>query len=355
MQPSIKVIHCLNQFFGGLGGEELANQAPVVHEGAKGPGILLERLCPDLKIMATLIFGDNYFAEYTRQAEQEALALLEPYFTLSQAEQPGLLLAGPAFNAGRYGLGCGSLCRVVQGHYGLTAVTGMYPENPAVAEHRQNVFIAPVGKDVRDMENALLKMVALARKLLQQEEISAEQEDYITQGRRQNYFTAEPGAKRALDLLMKKVQGQAFSSEYPIPVFDRVDPAPAIPEISSARLALVTSGGIVPQGNPDKIESAHAHRFGTYSLQGLAGLDPETHQTVHGGYDPTFAYEDPNRILPLDAILELQKAGAFGSLHEYYYATVGNATPVANAAEFGQEIGKRLLDDGVQAVILTST
>lgn len=39
----------------------------------------------------------------------------------------------------------------------------------------------------------------------------------------------------------------------------------------------------------------------------------------------------------------------------YYYATVGNATSVARAVEFGREIGKILVADGVQGVILTST
>ncbi len=45
----------------------------------------------------------------------------------------------------------------------------------------------------------------------------------------------------------------------------------------------------------------------------------------------------------------------FGSLHETYYATVGNGTSVEKAQTFGSEIAARIVDDGVQAVILTST
>ena len=140
-----------------------------------------------------------------------------------------------------------------------------------------------------------------------------------------------------------------------MPTFDRVAPAPPIEDIRLTRLALVTSGGIVPRGNPDKIEAANAQRFGTYSLQGLQTLTSQTHQTAHGGYDPTFANEDPNRVLPLDVVRDLEAEGAIGSLHEYFYATVGNATSVASAKMFGESIATKLLADGVQAVILTST
>lgn len=355
MNPPVKIIHCLNQFFGGLGEEEQAHLAPEVHEGARGPGLLLEKLCPDLKITATIIFGDNYFAEHTAEAEEKVLALLEPCFDAPRAERPELLLAGPAFNAGRYGIACGAICRAVHKRFGITAVTGMFPENPAVDEYRRDVFIAPVGGDAMDMRDGLLKMAALGEKLLRQEDISAERQDYISHGRRRNFFADKTGAARALDMLLRKVKDETFDSEYAMPVFDRVEPAPALSDLSSAKLALVTSGGIVPHGNPDKIESAHAHRFGAYSLRGLTTLSPDTHQTVHGGYDPTWASQNPNRVLPLDAVLELHKAGFFGTLHEYYYTTVGNATPVANAAEFGRDIGRRLTEAGVQAVILTST
>jgi betaine reductase len=64
---------------------------------------------------------------------------------------------------------------------------------------------------------------------------------------------------------------------------------------------------------------------------------------------------DPNRVLPLDMVRELEAEGAIGSLHELYYATVGNATSVANARSFGKAIARELLDAGVQAVLLTST
>ena len=60
-------------------------------------------------------------------------------------------------------------------------------------------------------------------------------------------------------------------------------------------------------------------------------------------------------MLPVDVLRDLVREGKIGSLYEHYYATVGNGTAVANAKKFGTEIGKKLKDANVQAVILTST
>lgn len=355
MAAKYRVVYCLNQFFGGLGGEEEAHRPPQLMTSVQGPGLLLERLFRDIEIVATVVFGDNYFAEQTEKACCEVLSLLAPLFEAKADARPHLLLAGPAFNAGRYGIACGAICKAVQEKFGIPAVTAMYPENPAVEEYRKEVFIARSGKDVMAMAQGLEYMVSLAVKLFIDAEISPDHDNYIPRGRRKNYFTDRPGAVRAIDMLLDKLACRPFTTEYAMPVFDRVQPAPAVLEMDKARLALVTSGGIVPRGNPDKIEAANASRFGVYSVQNLSAFRSETHQSVHGGYDPTYANADPNRILPLDAVRELQEEGAFGSLHDVYYATVGNGTSVASAEKYGREIAELLVADGVQAVILTST
>ena len=345
----------MNQFFGGLGGEEKASLPPRLVEGAKGPGLLLQRLFPEVEVAATVIFGDNYVAEKTESAFQEILTQLAPFFEGDDDRKPQLLLAGPAFNAGRYGIACGALGRAIQDRFKIPAVTAMYPENPAVDQYRKEVFIARAGEDVLSMEEAMKRMAALGLKLVQGQAVLPEQDGYIPQGCRKNFFDSRTGAVRALDMLLKKLSGEPFATEYTMPVFDRVAPAPAIAEMGKARLALVTSGGIVPRGNPDRIVAANAQCFGTYSLAGLTTFTAQTHQTAHGGYDPTFANQDPNRVLPLDAVRELEDEGAIGSLHGYYYATVGNATSVESARKFGREIAQKLVADGVQAAILTST
>ena len=156
-------------------------------------------------------------------------------------------------------------------------------------------------------------------------------------------------------MLLKKIADKPFVTEYPMPVFDRVEPGKAIKDMSKATIAVVTSGGTVPKGNPDHIESSNASKYGTYSIAGINSLDSTNSETAHGGYDPVYANELSNRVVPLDVLRDMEKEGVIGKLHEFYYSTVGNGTAVASAKKFGEEIGKTLLAAGVDAVILTST
>jgi ABC-type transport system substrate-binding protein len=79
-------------------------------------------------------------------------------------------------------------------------------------------------------------------------------------------------------------------------------PPIAVKDVRRATIALATSGGIVPKGNPDRIESTYATKWAKYSLIGVDDLTPEGWQSVHGGYDTTRANEDPDRIIPGKAI-----------------------------------------------------
>ena len=200
---------------------------------------------------------------------------------------------------------------------------------------------------------------AMARVLLKQlkgEALGAPAEEgLLEKGIRQNMFYEQPGAERAVSMLIKKLKGEPFVTEYAMPVFDRVTPRPPVADMRTAKIALVTSGGIVPFGNPDHIAASSAQNFGEYDITGVTDLLQGKYQTAHGGYDQTYANQDPDRVLPVDVLRDLEKEGAIGSLHPIFYSTVGNGTAVAKAKSFGIEIGKRLKDAQVQAVILTST
>jgi glycine reductase len=238
----------------------------------------------------------------------------------------------------------------------IPAVTGMYPENPGVEVFKKDVYIIETANSAAGMREAVPKMARLALKLARGEKIGLPAEEgYIPRGVRKNIFAGENGARRAVDMLVRKLKGEPFTTEYPMPNFDRVTPAPAVKDLSRATIALVTSGGIVSKGNPDRIEASSASRFGKYDLEGVESLTSRDFQTAHGGYDPTYANENPNRVLPVDVMRDLEKEGVIGKLHRYYYATVGNGTSVASARRFARTIAGELIADGVQAVILTST
>lgn len=343
-------VHYLNQFFSQIGGEEKANIPPLVREGAVGPGVPLQKaLGEEVKIVATVICGDNYFAESIDTVAGKIAEIVSGY-------KPSVFVAGPAFNAGRYGIACGAACSAVNKRLGIPTVTGMYEENPALDLYRKCAYIVPTARSVQGMKEAIPKMASLMRKLGLGLELAAPQEEsYFPRGIRVNQFAERNGAERAVDMLLSKLRGEPFQTEYAMPVFERIPPSPPIKDMHLATIAMVTSGGIVPKGNPDRIEAASASKFAKYSIAGMSELDPNAYQTCHGGYDPVHANNCPDRVLPLDAMRALEKNGTIGRLHDFYYVTVGNATSVANSQKFGRAIAKELKAAKVDGVILTST
>jgi len=161
------------------------------------------------------------------------------------------------------------------------------------------------------------------------------------------------GAERAIDLILAKLDGDVRTEVAPTTVVVQApDPDGDLPHTT---LALVTEAGCVPQGNPDRLPTRHANVWLRYSLDGVATMSKDAYESVHAGFDTTAANEDPNRLVPLDAVRELETQGRFGGLHSFFYTTSGVDTPVATAAKFGKEIAAELRDADVGAVILTGT
>ena len=345
-----KVVHYINQFYAGIGGEEKADHRPEVREGAMGPGLAIQAALGDeAEIIATVICGDGYFGENLEEAKNQVLEMVKEY-------NPDLFIAGPAFNAGRYGVAAGTVTEAVQNELGIPAVTAMYVENPGADMFKKSVHIVSTRNSAAGMRDAVKKLVPLALKIVKGEEIgSPEEEGYLERGIRKNFFTDKRGSERAVEMLLKKMAKEEFVTEFPMPNFDRVEPNPAVKDITKATIAIVTSGGIVPHGNPDHIESSSAQRYGKYDIEGVNDLVEGEWETAHGGHDPVYANLDADRVIPVDVLRDLEKEGKIGKLHRYYYSTVGNGTAVANSKAFAEEFSKELKADGVDAVILTST
>lgn len=346
----VRVVHYINQFFANIGGEEKADIEPEVREGLVGPGLALQSgLGDDYEVVATVICGDTYFGGHLEEATKTIIEMIKSY-------KPDLFVAGPAFNAGRYGVACGSVAKAVEDALNIPAITGMYKENPGVDMFKKDLYIIETANSAADMRKAMPKICKLAKKLVNKEEIlSPAEEGYIERGIRVNYFNERRGSDRAVDMILQKVKGEPYETEYPMPVFDRVPPNPAVKDISKIKVAVVTSGGIVPQGNPDRIESSSATKYGIYDITGLDSLNKDGFMTVHGGYDRAYVLENPNLVVPLDVLRDMEDEGIIGELCNYFIATTGTGTSVGNAKGFGVDFSKKLVEDGVGAVILTST
>ena len=345
----IKVVHYINQFYAGKGGEEMANLPPEKVKGFVGPDMAFNAAFKgEAEIVATVYCGDSYFNE-NKEAIDTVIAMIKE-------EQPDIVICGPAFNAGRYGVACGTVASEVKAQLGIPTLTGMYDENPGVDMFKSKTIIMKTKDSAAGMRKAVAAMAPVALRMAKGEELgSAAAEGYFPTGIRKGLFEEKRGSARAVDMLLKKLAGEEFETEYPMPQFDRVQPNPAVADLAHAKVALVTSGGIVPKGNPDHIESSSASHYGKYDIEGVQVLTDKTYETAHGGYDPVYANADPNRVLPVDVMREFEKEGRIGELSHYYYATVGNGTAVASAKKFADTFSKELIADGVQAVILTST
>ena len=340
-----RVVHYLNQFFAGLGGEAAASAPPGVKRGPVGPGTKLQELLgADHEIVATVYCGDDVAA-----ASPDAIAAI---LELVARERPDIVIAGPAATSGRYGLAC---ARVAAGaaRTGIPALASMHPDNPGLDDAGAAVVIAS-GASVRDMTASLERLALAARKRLAGE-LLGEADGRIGKVPRKNVLVDRTAASRAVDLLLARLGGHGAPAEVPVPRFDQVTPAPPVADPSKATIALVTESGLVPAGNPDRLESARATRWLRYAIAGRAAAPAGEYASVHGGYSTVWANEDPHRLLPLDVARELEREGAIGTLHGEYFVTTGNGTTVPNARRFGVEWAAELRRAGISAAILTAT
>lgn len=344
-----RIVHYVNQFFGGVGGENRAGTEPFSIAGPAGTGRgLANLLAENERIVGTVVGGDNYMAERGSTAVDEVVDLISGL-------DPSVVVAGPAFGSGRYGLACGAVCEAVIGRLGVPAVTGLHADSPGAAEYRTSVPILSTTETAAGMAAALQGLARLAAKLGRGEKLGhASEEGTLTKGLRRNRFTEMRGSTRAIEMLLAKMRGAPFETEWPLPRYGPAEPARPIAAGQPFRLALVTEAGIVPSGNPDRLPSGWATRWFTYPIRDRKGFAEGEFESVHGGIDTTFANQDPDRQVPLDAARILEAGGRF-TLHSNLLSTTGNMGTLRDMTRMGTEMGRALMADGVQAVIVGST
>jgi glycine reductase len=341
----MKIVHYVNQFFAGMGGEDSAGTGPELRDGATGPGRKLASLLGDEhEIVATAICGDDHAASHPEFAAE----------LVAQAKERGaqMIIAGPSFTSGRYGMACARIAAAASAG-SPASLASMHPENPGLGE-AAGTTIVESGQTARQMKDSLERFAAAALKIAAGEELTV-QDGRIGPVARVNRLADRSAAERAVALVLTRLGGDRDATEIPLPDFDSVTPAAPIADAADALFALVTEGGFVPVGNPDRLESARATKWVRHSLDGLDSAEEGTFMSVHGGFSTVWANADPNRILPLDVAREMERDGAIGRLHGEYLGTTGNGTTVADARRFGMEWAAELRQANIQAVILTAT
>ena len=181
MAQPLRVVHYLNQFFAGIGGEDKADEGVSVRDGLVGPGRPLQQALGEAgTIVATVICGDNVMSDRTEEALGEIGAALGRL-------APDVVIAGPAFGSGRYGLACAHVCRQAAAQ-GIAALTAMHPDNPGATSFQREVVIVPTGESATSMQPALDRLARLAVRLGRGETLGpSELEGYLPQGKRRSF------------------------------------------------------------------------------------------------------------------------------------------------------------------------
>jgi glycine reductase len=232
----------------------------------------------------------------------------------------------------------------------------MHPENPGASNARRGIYVVPTGASTTSMQAALEALAPLVRRLGRGEPLGpAEVDGYLPRGMRRVHDRGRPGYQRALDLLLDKLHGRPYRSEVPYAAPERVPPAPPVADLSRARIAMVTTGGLVRKGNPDKQVSANAVRYHRHTVAELESLSPADWEAYHAGYFNHLVNSNPNYILPLSFLRDLERQGKVGHVHEHIYALPGVSTPVAVSAGHGRSIAADLKAGGVDGALLVAT
>lgn len=350
MAEKIKVVHYINQFYAGLGGEDTASIGVSVRQEPVGPGMLLQSLLGDsYEIVATIICGDNHIAENTEEVCSQFIDIVKQY-------DAQLFVAGPGFNAGRYGLGCGAATAAITEKLKIPAVTALYAENPGTDLYKDRAYILQTENNAAKMRQAMKNVAAFAKRLVEG--------DFIADGRKEGYHGSgpaieidysTPAPQRAIRMLLDKYDHRNFHTEVMMPNHEDI-PLPVLSKpLNEIKLALVTDGGLVPKGNPDHMVPTNSKYYKCYSFGDAERLDAADYEVSHQGYNNAFVLQDPNRLVPVDAAVELQKEGKIGDVLQCYFTTAGVMTPMEVGKKFGEGIARDLKDHNVDAAILTST
>jgi D-proline reductase (dithiol) PrdB len=138
----------------------------------------------------------------------------------------------------------------------------------------------------------------------------------------------------------------------PVQVNDAAPFAPLRRPLAAARLAIVTTAGLHRRGDRPFGPADQSYR--------VIPADTPTADIVQShtslGFDRVAIMRDVNVSFPVDRLRELVARGVLGALAPYSYSFMGAQRDVARIErETGPEVGRRLREEGVDAVLITPT
>jgi glycine/betaine/sarcosine/D-proline reductase family selenoprotein B len=354
METKLKIMHYINQFFAGIGGEDKASTPLGFAEGALGPGIPLQNLIAEkAKIVMTAYCGDNYFPDHKEAVTQDINR---------KARENGvdLLVAGPAFFSGRHGFACVEVCNSFSNSLGMNSITGLAASSPAITIYKRyknrRVYAFPTAENVAGMKDALDKIAKGVVKCGSRGAMGpAAEEGYIPRGLRVLETMEKSAVERAIEMLKMRISGSPFTSEFTLEEVEETPIAQPVSNMSDTVIALASTGGLHVLGNPHGAVSLKNTVWAKYPIGALRSMKQEKWIVVHAGISNVYIAENPNYLVPLDVARELEDRKTFAKLSPNFYSTTGVGGAIEEMERIGNEMAKSMKEEGVGAALLTST
>lgn len=143
---------------------------------------------------------------------------------------------------------------------------------------------------------------------------------------------------------------EGLQSEIFVPITPKPVWAPVTKELKDMKVALATAAGVHLKS--DK----RFNLAGDTTYRVVPNSAPSSDLMVsHGGYDNADANKDINSMFPVDRLNELAAKGFIGSVAENHFGFMGGGgNQEVFTEETGPEIAKKLVEEGVDAVVLTA-
>ena len=132
----------------------------------------------------------------------------------------------------------------------------------------------------------------------------------------------------------------------PLPAFESATWTPA-PPLGDARVAIISTAGLHRRGDATFAGGASDYRI-------IPGdLDPNDLVMSHvsTNFDRSGFQQDSEVAFPLARLKELAAAGEIASVASWHYSFMG-ATDPTRMEETGRQVGRLLLEDGVNVALL---
>lgn len=139
---------------------------------------------------------------------------------------------------------------------------------------------------------------------------------------------------------------------FPAQVNDTSPFAPPRKPLAACRLAIVTTAGL--HRRADRAFGPGEQTYRVIAADTPAAEILQSHTSL--GFDRVAIMRDLNVTFPLDRLRELAARGVIGGLGPNHYSFMGALRDASRVEkETGPEVGRRLREEGVDAVLITPT